>query len=329
MAKWIDVNLRRARAKDSHQLLRAVSLRIWPLSRLVHRYHRSRMQPDRWAAINKTARDIFEKQSWELDKKQNRALSDLRRDGLHVTHLESLLGSDLKLQELIDEAHALVDEPEMRRQIETRCSSDGAKWYVIRAFGLKKPKMQVPRVFAKLALHDKVLQVVNTYLGVSSRVKYLDLWYNLPAGESDPPIDSERWHRDNEDANLVKLFFYLSDVDDAAGPLHYIRGTQPGGKFGSLYPNDPPTGSYPPDGALEEKVPAEQTHRCIGDAGTLVLYDACGFHFGGRATEKPRILLVVTYASDAAIDLRHYELEDHDQYETLSEPAKYAIRAPR
>ena len=329
MAKWIDLNYRRARAKDSQQLLRAIGLRIWPLSQLVHRYHRARMEPDRWAKINKTARDILEKQSWDFDDTQRRALSDLRRDGLHITHLQELLGPDANLRELIDQAHTLVNEPEMQRQIETRCSSDGAKWYVVRAFGLKKPKLPVPRVFANLALHDKILQVVNSYLGVSSRVKYLDLWYNLPATEADPPIDSERWHRDNEDTNLVKMFFYLSDVDDAAGPLHYIRGTQPGGQFGSLFPNNPPAGSYPPDGALEQQVPAEQTHRCVGSAGTLVLYDACGFHFGGRSTTKPRIILVVTYASDAAIDLRHYELKDHDQYETLSEPAKYAIRAPR
>ena len=224
------------------------------------------------------------------------------------------------------DAEKFLSRPEQREQIQTRQSSDGAKWYVIRALGLN-PRGPVPNSIANVALDDRVLSIVNSYLGLSSRLRYVDLWYNLAAQPGEPPIDSEHWHRDNEDVKFVKLFFYLDDVDDGTGPLTYIRGTQPGGAYADVFPAQPPRGSYPPESLLQSAIPSSQIKVCTGKAGTLVLYDASGFHRGGRATDKPRRLMVATYASDAAIDPIRYRLQDTSRYERLSPAARYAIRA--
>ena len=224
------------------------------------------------------------------------------------------------------DAEKIFCNPEQREQIQTRQSSDGAKWYVIRALGLQ-PRRPVPNSIANVALDDRVLSIVNSYLGLSSRLRYVDLWYNLAAQPGEPPIDSEHWHRDNEDVKFVKLFFYLDDVDEGNGPLTYIRGTQPGGAYADVFPAQPPQGSYPPESLLQSAIPSSQIKVCTGKAGTLVLYDASGFHKGGRATDKPRRLMVATYASDAAIDPIRYRLQDTSRYERLSPAARYAIRA--
>jgi len=326
VASLLYKTLRRLQARTLGQLLRGGLVRVWPFSIFVHRHYRARLRPDRWNDLNKRSIEVLRDHEPTLNPTQQTALSDLKADGIHVTTLDRLLNANGLLKELQDEAESLFQRPEVRSQIQQRISKDGIKWYVVRVFGFQ-PTLAVPPSLASLILDDRVLAIANSYLGVCSRVKYLDLWYNLPCDEADPSVDSERWHRDNEDNQLIKLFLYLSDVDERSGPLSYIRGTQPGGRYGSLYPNNPPTGSFPPDGALERDLPDAEMYSCVGNAGTLLLYDACGFHRGGRTSNKPRIMLVATYASEAALDPLTYTLQNREQIEDLSVPGKYAIRA--
>jgi hypothetical protein len=325
---WIERNYRRVRARSFGQLIRGASLRIWPLSSIVRDHYRVRLAAPAWNAINRRARATLESCPARLDTTQQSTLEGLQRDGVYRTSVAELLpGSAVDMLRVRADAETLLQRPATREQIVSRRSREGVKWYVVRAFGYR-PRLPVPASFVELLLNDRVLAVANAYLGVTSRLKYLDVWHNFPVAESDPPIDSELWHRDNEDRNLVKLFVYLSDVDDTAGPLTYIRGSQPGGPHGALFPSDPPSGSYPPKRELEQLIPESSLARCTGDAGTMVWFDACGLHRGGRATARARTLLVATYASDAALDLLKDRLADPAQYETLSPAARYAIRAP-
>ena len=324
---WIERNYRRAQARTISQLMRGASLRLWPLSSVVREHYRLRLAPPRWNAINRRARAKLKSCTPPLDTTQRAALSGLRGDGLHKTTVEAFLQGTVDLSRLRTDAESLLQRPATRAQIASRHSREGVKWYVVRAFGYR-PHLPVPASFADLLLNERVLSVANSYLGVASRLKYLDVWHNFPVSEADPPIDSELWHRDNEDRRLVKLFVYLSDVDETAGPLTYIRGSQPGGPHGALFPSDPPSGSYPPKFELEKLIPDDRIATCTGEAGTMVWFDACGLHRGGRATQKGRTLLVATYASDAALDLMKYRLADAGQYARLSASARYAIRAP-
>lgn len=324
---WVEKNWRRARARTAGQLARGLSLRVWPISRIMHRRFRARLNGDEWHEINAPAKALLDRRKPRLAPADRKVLDDLRIDGIHATTVERYIGSRECFRTLKEEADALINRPEIQGQIERRKSKQGTKWYVVRVFGYK-PQLPVPPALAAFVLNDRILGVVNSYLGLCCRLKYLDIWYNLPVEEEEPPIDSERWHRDNEDTKLIKLFLYLTDVDERMGPLTYLRGSQPGGRYGDVFPNDPPKGSFPPEGELEKIVPQEQVRACTGEAGTMLIYDACGFHFGGRTRHRPRILLTATFSSDAALDLLSYRLERKDQYQALSATARYAIRAP-
>ncbi len=319
-------NYKRARSMTPWQFTRSMLLRTEPVSSLLRAYYQRRMNSDQWVQINRHAVEAHRQNGSILNETGVRIVQGLRKYGLQRTTVEKLFGDTRLLNALQADAERFLHRPEQREQIQTRESNDGAKWYVIRALGLK-PRGPVPNSIADVALDDRVLSIVNTYLGLSSRLRYVDLWYNLAAGPGEPPIDSEHWHRDNEDVKFVKLFFYLDDVDDDTGPLTYIRGTQPGGAYANVFPAQPPRGSYPPESLLRSAIPSSQVKVCTGKAGTLVLYDASGFHRGGRATNKPRRLMVATYASDAAIDTVRYRLEDASRYDRLSPAARYAIRA--
>ena len=322
---WND-NYKRARSMTPWQLTRSVLLRTEPTSSLLRAYYRRRLSSEQWTQINRQAKEAHQRNRGILDNRAMRIVRGLQKYGVQTITAERLFGDDRHLVALRSDAEKILKRREQRKQIQIRESYDGAKWYVIRALGLN-PRGPLPNSIANLALDDRILAIVNSYLGLSCRMLYADLWYNLAARPGEPPIDSEHWHRDNEDVKILKLFFYLDEVNAGTGPLSYIRGTQPGGAYADVFPAQPPQGSYPPESQLRRMIPTDQIKVCTGKAGTLVLYDASGIHRGGRATDRPRRLMVATYASDAAIDPIRYRLLDETRYSRLSPAARYAIRA--
>lgn len=325
--RWIERNYRRMQARTVGQIVRGASLRVWPLSRMVHAHYRARMALPNWSKTNAQALRNLRISPPQLDMQQHGAVAALHSDGYYKTTVGNFLDDAALLDEIRRDAETLMARPGLQHQIMNRHSTEGVKWYVVRALGYR-PSLPVPTSFAKLLLNDRILSVVNSYLGVTSRLKYLDVWHNFRVDDTEPPIDAERWHRDNEDRKLIKLFVHLSDVDETAGPLTYIRGSQPDGPLGHLFPNDPPQGSYPPAKELENVVSPDLIEQNTGNAGTMLLFDACGLHRGGRTTGKARTLLVATYASDAALDLLKYELAEPQRISDMSRQARYAIHAP-
>ncbi len=97
---------------------------------------------------------------------------------------------------------------------------------------------------------------------------------------------SQRWHRDFNDQHLLKAFLYLVDVDEGTGPFEYIPGSAPGGQYAHEWPWRPLGETYPPEGALEERIPADAIKTFTGPKGTLLFCNTSGFHRGGFATEQ-------------------------------------------
>ena len=328
---------------DAGKLFLPILRRDWPLSSLVRFYYRVRFGPIGRKVINGGAEAAFERYLPRLDALQQRAVSELRTNGVFVGHISDLLSSQLQFGELQREAELLFNRPEIERQIRERKSRDGwKKWYVIRALGRRRDgrktwyviralgrrfKVALSKCVAGAVLNERLLDVVNSYLGLWSRIRYIDFWYNLPTSENEPPIESERWHRDQDDRNFVTLFLYLDDTDHDAGPFMYMRETQRGGRFGDVFPVTPPFASYPPYDAIRRRIPPEQTVTCTGESGTFILYDGTGFHRGGRATGKRRLIFTARYISDTGLNWVQYRLPEVWQYETLSPSARYAIRA--
>jgi hypothetical protein len=61
------------------------------------------------------------------------------------------------------------------------------------------------------------------------------------------------------------------------------------------------TGSnYPPNEEFAAKVPDTEYRSATGDAGTIIFCDTSGFHRGGFARSKVRLLSYFTYVSPAA-----------------------------
>ena len=172
----------------------------------------------------------------------------------------------------------------------------------------------------------RMLDVANSYLGLWSKLEYVDVWYSVPQPEEAARVASQRWHRDFNDKHLLKAFLYLVDVDEGNGPFQYVSGSAPGGTHADAWPWRPLGENYPPENELEQEIPSEAFHTFTGAKGTLLFCNTAGFHRGGFATDKARVLATVTYSSPASLASlteRSYRFESSS--DGLDEPTRFAL----
>lgn len=170
-----------------------------------------------------------------------RALDDFRRDGIAVAQFTDLFGEELwrdaigditpfvaatdgRAAELGRQERAKGKDEVIVRRFYTRHSGDGAHRYTL------------SDVWLRIAVSDTVLDIVNGYTGQPRKLTYVDNWYTVPYPNAKKRVASQRWHRDPDDGHIVKMFIYLSDVDEEAGPFEYVRDSAAGGRYGNLFP---------------------------------------------------------------------------------------------
>jgi hypothetical protein len=97
--------------------------------------------------------------------------------------------------------------------------SDSRNPVVHTAYHSARDTVLAPYLLA-LANDPLVLGVVEQYLGCRATLGYLAAWwsYNTPLGAQ----HAENFHRDVDDWSFIKLFVYLSDVDEHNGPHVYV-----------------------------------------------------------------------------------------------------------
>ena len=173
-----------------------------------------------------------------------------------------------------------------------------------------------------------MLGLANAYLHMWSKLEYVDFWYSVPVETDSDRIQSQRWHRDFDDRHLLKAFLYLVDVDEQHRPVRVRRRQRPG-------TNEPPTSTRgtreaPPTrrtGSSTQPSTRRTSRRSRPAPATLILCNTSGFHRGGFATAKPRVLATATYcspASLASLTERNYRLPKGAQ-KSLSAVQRHAV----
>jgi hypothetical protein len=254
-----------------------------------------------------------------LSEVQRRAADALGRDGLAVLPFADLFDEQLWAEALDDVAPFTAEAaragtaaggPSKGDLILSRFELIGRKSGDVK----KQSRVMLPMSspWIRIGSSDALLDIVNTYRGLLTRLKYVDNWYTVPRPAAEKRVFSQRWHRDPEDQHCVKVFLYLSDVDAEGGPFQYILSSSSGGRYGHLWPWGEGA-RYPAPEALEERVAAEDIVTLTGPAGTLIICDTGGFHRGGFAKTRPRVLATWTYvAHDARKKRRRYTITPAD-----------------
>lgn len=237
-----------------------------------------------------------------LSNEAARVVADLNQHGVAITSVESLLNSPHDLHQLL----ATVSQTEREHQAaldEARASardmsSDREKHFIYELLGTY-PVLDKESVYAKFALQKPVLDIANAYFRMFTRLRYYNVWRTFATDHA--ASASQLWHRDREDFLILKMFVYLSDVDEQAGPFTYASGT-----------HRPSAGHKEPEYFLENGVkrsadeqmarviPPQRWVKGVGRRGTIIFADTRGYHKGGLARATDRLMYTCMFTSQAS-----------------------------
>ncbi len=260
-----------------------------------------------------------------LSDLQQQILDSLRTDGIATVDVGELHGEELwaaaqaEIAPWVEEQNAqlasLGDRPE------------GKDDFIVRRFMRQKPRVPFTpdSPWLRIGVSDAQLGIVNAYRGLQTSLFYMDNWFTQPYAGQDQRIASQRWHRDPEEQHVVKVFLYLSDVDEDAGPFEYLQGSQPGNRLGHLWPWGEEK-AKPTDEEMAAAAPDGDRLTMTGPAGTMIFCDTSGFHRGGFAKTTPRVLSIWSYVSPEAENRSHrFDVELEGREAELSADARAAL----
>jgi hypothetical protein len=158
------------------------------------------------------------------------------------------------------------------------------------------PRLEPESVYARFALQQAILQVANAYFGMYTRLRYYNVWHTLTTRTE--ARESQLWHRDREDHSILKLFVYFVDIDDGAGPFTYAPGTHHKGSVRRAPEYFIENGvRRTNDEQMAAVVPKEKWVKAIGKKGTVLFADTAGYHKGGLARERDRLMYTCMFTS--------------------------------
>lgn len=231
-----------------------------------------------------------------------RRAPELLRQGSGGKREEKAKAIEEKLAKAQAKGRVISPEKLAKMQAKAEKASGGSMkaGYVVREFE-DDPDLIRTSPWLDLATSSRLLDVVNAYHRHWAKVQYIDLWYTAVSDSAAERIASQRWHRDNNDQYLVKAFLYMSDVDPGSGPFEYVPGSAIGGPYSGEWPWAPLGTMYPPQREFHHRIPEIAVRSLTGPKGTLILCNSSGFHRGGFATERTRVMGIITYVSPAAL----------------------------
>jgi hypothetical protein len=252
---------------------------------------------------NRASRSRFESGPPQLDDVQRDVLERLRAEGYATLPFTELVLDPGVWQELEADGARFAAETEAglareREGGEAELRRRAGKEFLVRKYswgvqlGLEDP-------WLRLGVNPRLLDLANAYLQMWSKLEYVDVWYTAPAGTGERRA-SQRWHRDFNDRHLLKAFLYLVDVDEDTGPFEYVPRSAPGGEFEQLWPWRPLGENYPPEEEFAKRVNGRSV-KFAAPKGTIIFCNTSGFHRGGFAKAKPRLLATLTWDSPASL----------------------------
>ena len=288
---------------------------------------------------NPIGRSRFRSHVPALNAAQQRALQDLRRSGiaildvleigLHTDALALLLAVGERFKAAAARLVAGADDPSSslahnRERLGRYVAGEGRSDDYLIKLHREGPTLALDNPLLRVGLDAALLDVVNSYLGLFAKLNYTDMGHTVPAA-SPHRIGSQRWHRDYDDARLVKAYVYFADIHRESGAMEYVRGSQEGGRYRDLFPWRPRVSRYVPDGGVEGRVLDSDRTVATGPAGTLVLSDTSGLHRGGPSISGQRVLATWTFVTPACLLDRRFQVSPGSEWTALSESARYAL----
>lgn len=138
----------------------------------------------------------------------------------------------------------------------------------------------------ELANSAPLIRLASQYIGCKPTISAIGLRWSYP--QEGVGSGLQGFHRDCDDWRFIKVFAYLTDVDEEAGPHVYVSGSHRERCSVRLTPYA--------DGEVATRYGQQRMVRVTGPAGTLFAVDTHGVHKGLLPSSTPRLLLQIQYS---------------------------------
>jgi len=235
-----------------------------------------------------------------LSVEQRRTFSELVENGIAITSATQFLEDSAVFDELVKSTGQLVearkgDIEAARREVKR----PGSKTFLVELLD-SEPILDIESVYVRFCMQPEIIAFANAYFGMYTKFRFFNIWYNMQTEL--PPTQSQLWHRDPEDRLILKMFVYLTDVDEGAGPFTYAPGTHAYGAIDSepqSFKEEFVVAPRSNDEQMAVIVPEEQWVVATGKRGAIVFADTNGYHKGGWCRESDRLLFAAMFTSKA------------------------------
>ena len=270
-----------------------------------------------------------------LTPQAQQVLAELNRDGVAITTVGELLGNCPLFDELTECVAELKERnadllAADRQEVNRPAEADVRKPFVRYLLG-DRPELELDSVYVRFALQHPILRITNAYFGMVTRLAYFNVWHTYRTDAE--PQSSQLWHRDFDDPHyIVKVFVYLSDVDEQSGPLSYAAGSHTKGRLRREPDCVAKTRNArrSNDQQMAEVIPADRWIQALGPKGTIVFADTHGYHKGGWARGNERTVYTCMFTSPTVqLAVGHEQFSRLDQNRLPSDPEAAAVLMPR
>jgi hypothetical protein len=278
------------------------------LRKAYRKYQNENLKYKKWYWKRNNKRELSSFNQPDLCSTQERILDELNRHGISVFPIEELLDKQLFFDLEAFYNQYLFDHEDKVLASRNEVGKKGVKKSFLFQLADDFKELDITNPMVKVAIQKPLIDVVNSYLGQYSELKYFNIWHTFVSGEN-APMRSQLWHRDPEDYLMLKAFVYLSDVDESAGPFTYAKGSHPKGRYrkeAKWYKEEGRNARRSNDTEIRAVVPEKEWITATGKKGTMILADTRGYHKGGHASTKERIMYKNMYLSPKAKFKTHF-----------------------
>lgn len=145
--------------------------------------------------------------------------------------------------------------------------------------------------------HSKILdEIAKKYIGKTARHAATQLWWTFPVDVDEKTRSkfANFFHRDVDDWNFMKFFFYLDDVDEDSGPHEFIKGSHRPSLIQSFKEKFRINRHY--DEQVQEWYDIKKVKVMTGKKGEGFAEDTFGLHKGRTPKKNSRLVLCLVYA---------------------------------
>jgi hypothetical protein len=132
--------------------------------------------------------------------------------------------------------------------------------------------VELPAV-QRLLADESLLAIAQQHLGAAPVQDLVTMWWTASRGRAASSTAAQQYHFDLDRVRFLKVFVYLTDVDDQHGPHVFVRGSH------RSKPDALRRDGRHSDAEVERAFPGKAT-KIGGPRGTVFLADTLGMHKG-------------------------------------------------